>query len=164
MTPAEERELHPVKRPHQYGREQTSLAAERAVGWEDGAKRNRAGALIYRDVRELQRALKRIRFSVFHNQLHAFGVTAVLQAFLFQAHEIITGFSDIHINGIELLYRRHRVSLTICHRGTFGHAGFADAAADWRRHFCVRQLIRALSTAAFAAITSASAWRAVATA
>ena len=64
----------------------------------------------------------------------------MLQAFLFQAHEIITGFGDIHINGIELLYRRHCVSLTICHQGTFGHAGFADAAADWRRHFCVRQV------------------------
>lgn len=97
---------------------------------EDCAQRNRAGALIYRNIGELQGAPQRIRLTVFHNQLHAFSATALLQTLLLQAHEIITGLGNIDINRIELLYRRHCISLTICHQCAFGYAGFADATAD----------------------------------
>ncbi|CCK09449.1 hypothetical protein BN128_3580 [Cronobacter sakazakii 696] len=106
---------------------------------ENGAQRNRAGALIHRHIRELQLAFQRVGVAVFHHQFDVavigFFFNVPLRHRVFQAQEIGAGLGDVHIHRIELLNGRQFARLATGDKRSFGDVRFADATTDWRGHF-----------------------------
>ena len=82
------------------------------------------------DIRELQRTVLGVRLAVFHQQLHAAGAVAFLQAGLLQLHKVIARLGDIHIDRIELLHGCQCRSLAVCHQSAFSDAGFPNSSVN----------------------------------
>jgi hypothetical protein len=112
---------------------------------EDGAHGHRAGALVDRDVGELERARLRVLRPVFQNERHLGLVRPVhLQpaaghvATQFQA--VDAGLSQVHVDRVDLLDGRHERRRARLHISALGDQRGAGAAGDRRDDVGIAQI------------------------